>query len=778
MEAIQGLGTTRFHRAAGLIVAGGLVWVAATASSTGQDPKEAKLQSDFTSVVRPVLTKYCTSCHGGSAPVAGLNLEGVTTLGQVRAEPARWKRLRDYVATGHMPPPGSPQPTNAERRKITDWIDSLLGKRASGDPGRVTIRRLNRSEYNNTVRDLLYLDVAPAEEFPSDDVGYGFDNIGDVLTISPLLMEKYIQAAERLATRAIVIPQNRTRRFEAAEFGEVQGSSLVDGGDRNFFTNGFMGMPYEFPADGDYVIKARAFGQQAGPEVCKMAFRVDGRQVGVVDVAAVRRQPGDYQVPIKLKKGRHTVEVGFINDYYNPQAADPAQRDRNLVIQFYEVTGPIGTDDVLPDSHTRLVTAYPGTLSHETAARKVIGDFAKRAFRRPVTSAELDKLVALYQLVRSKGDPYERGIQVAVTAVLASPSFVFRTELDAKPSSGGTELIGDYAMASRLSYFLWSSMPDEELFVLAAEGRLSDPKVLEGQVERMLKSPRAKALSDDFAAQWLNLRLLETLTPDAEVYKGFDEKTRADMVTETKTYFGDIVANDRSVVLFLDSDYTFMNERLAKHYGLSGVTGEAFRRVQLTDGKRGGLVTQGSALTVTSNPNRTSPVKRGKWILDNILGGTPPPPPPDVGVIDDDVKAMEASSLRERMERHRRDPGCAGCHSQMDPLGFSLENFDGVGRWRTMDGKWPIDDSGVLPDGTKFKGADGLRKLLLTRKDDFAEVLSSKFLTYALGRGLEAADGPTVDRIKDRVVKNGFRFSEVIKGIVVSDAFRKRLAEK
>lgn len=763
-------------RACGLLFSGGLVWFAASVSS--QTPQDAKLQSDFDAGVLPLLRKYCFSCHGGAAPTGGFALDLVTSVQQVRGDAARWRRLREHVATGHMPPPGVPQPTAAERRKITDWVGALLGARKAGDPGRVTIRRLNRSEYNNTVRDLLYLSVAPAEDFPSDDVGYGFDNIGDVLTISPLLMEKYIAAAERLAGTAIVLPLDRTVRFEASEFGEVAGSNVIESGDRNFFTNGFMGGPCEFPADGDYVIRARAFGQQAGPEVCKMAFRVNGRQIQVVDVAAVRAEPGVYQVPVTIKKGTHRVEVGFINDYYNPGASDPRQRDRNLIIQYYEVAGPKGVEATLPDSHTRLITVYPGTLDHTTAARKVIGDFARRAFRRPVTNAEIDKLVAIYRLVREKGDPYERGIQVAVTAVLASPSFIFRSESDAKPSTGGTELIGEYAMASRLSYFLWSSMPDQELFDLAAAGRLSDPKVLEAQVDRMLKSPKSRALADDFAAQWLNLRLLETLTPDAKVFDSWSEQTKLDMVTETKTYFMDVVANDRPIVDFLDSDYTFVNERLAQHYGLSGVRGEEFRRVQLTDRRRGGLVTQGSALTVTSNPNRTSPVKRGKWILDNILGGTPPPPPPDVGVIEDGAVAMESASLRERMERHRRDPNCAGCHNQMDPLGFALENFDGVGRWRETDGKWPIDDTGVLPDGTKFQGANGLRALLVRRKDDFAGVLASKLLTYALGRGLEAADGPTVERIRARVVRNGYRFSEVVKGVVTSDAFRKRLAEK
>lgn len=753
----------------GLVVLG-----AAVSPNVQADPAQAAFDRD----VKPVFAKYCVSCHGPSVASGGLDLAGIKVVSQVKAQETRWKKLRDYVSSGHMPPAGSPKPSAAEKKAVVDWVDSLFGgTRKPGDPGRVTVRRLNKSEYNNTVRDLLYLDVAPAEDFPSDDVGYGFDNIGDVLTISPLLMEKYMATAEKLAEMAIVLPTRKTTKFEASEFGEIQGTSMLGDGDRNFYTNAVMGAPFEFPADGDYVIRASAYGQQAGPEVCKMAFRVDGRQVGVVDVAAVRSKAGVYQVPITVRKGSRRVEVAFINDYYNPQAADPAQRDRNLIVQWYEVSGPIGNEQPLPDSHTKLITVYPGQLDEPTAARKVIGDFARRAFRRPVSNEELDKLVALFQIVRKTGDPYERGIQVAVTAILSSPSFIFRTELDSRPASTGSEWIGEYAIASRLSYFLWSSMPDEELFDLAAKGRLSDAKVLEAQVDRMIKSPKAEALADDFAAQWLNLRLLETMSPDPNVYSGWSEQIKADMVTEAKTFFNHIVMNDRPITDFLDADYTFVNERLAKHYGIGGVMGERFARVTVDKNKSAGLVTMGATLTVTSNPNRTSPVKRGKWILDNILGGTPPPPPPDVGVIDDDAKAMEGSSLRERMERHRRDPACAGCHAQMDPLGFALENFDGVGRWREKDGKWDIDDSGSLPGGEKFKGAAGLRTLLVKRKDDFANVLSSKLLTYALGRGLERADEPTVDQIAKRTVQNGYKFSEVIKGVVLSDAFRKRLKE-
>ena len=732
----------------------------------------------FKARVKPLLTKYCVSCHGGSDPTAGLNLAGIETAAQAKAQPDRWKKLRQYVATGHMPPTGSPQPTQAERKAITDWVDATIGARKPGDPGRVTVRRLNRSEYNNTVRDLLYLQATPAEEFPSDDVGYGFDNIGDVLTISPLLMEKYLAAAERLAGQAIVVPVRNEKRFEASEFGSIEGTNITGDGDRNFYTNAMMGANYAFPKDGSYNVRVRAYGQQAGPEVCKMAVVVDGKRVAVLDVAAVQRAPQTYQVPLEVKAGSRKVEVGFINDYYNPSATDPAQRDRNLVVQYYEIVGPIGNEAPPPESHTKLITIYPGQLEHAAAARRVIGDFARRAFRRPVAEAELDKLTAIYQLVRSKGDPYERGIQVAVTAVLASPSFIFRMETDSRPAEAGTEWIGHYALASRLSYFLWSSMPDEELFRLAADGKLGDSREIERQVDRMLKSPKAKALADDFAGQWLNLRLLETLTPDPGVFEGWTDQLKADMVAETKAFFMHVAQNDRSVVDFLDADYAFLNARLAKHYGVAGVSGDQLRRHEMKSPRRGGLVTQGSMLTVTSNPNRTSPVKRGKWILDNILGGTPPPPPPDVGVIEDDAKAMDESSLREKMERHRRDPNCAGCHARMDPLGFALDNFDGVGRWREKDGKWEIDDSGALPDGTKFNGAEGLQKLLVRRKDDFAEVLGSKLLTYALGRGLEPADDPTVQRIGDRAVKNGYRFSELVKGVVTSDAFRKRLAER
>ena len=780
MWVIGGRRANQAARLAALLCAAGPLLVAAIVSPSAQQPtQDAALLADLSGKVQPLFSKYCFSCHSGDSAAAGLNLAGISSLEQVRKEPARWRKLREYVATGHMPPNGSRAPTQAERKAVTDWVDAALGgRRKAGDPGRVTVRRLNRSQYNNTVRDLLYLKATPAEGFPSDDVGYGFDDVGDVLTISPLLMEKYVDAAERLAELAIVLPQGKAVRFEASEFGVVAGTAQTEDGDRNFYTNAFWGATYTFPAQGDYVLRVKAYGQQAGPEPCKMTFRVDGRPVQTVEVAAVQAAPGTYQVPFNTVAGARKVEVGFVNDYYNPGASDPAQRDRNLVVQYLEIAGPIGEQGVQPASHTKLITVYPGQLDHVSAARVVIGDFARRAYRRPVAQEELDKLVALYQMVRSMGDPYERGIQVAVTAVLASPSFIFLTETDAKPAPGGQEALGDYAIASRLSYFLWSSMPDQALFDLAAQGVLTNPKVLEAQVDRMLKDPKARALADDFAGQWLNLRLLETLTPDPGTFADWSDQLKADMVTETKAFFNHVVDTDASIVDFLDGRYTFLNERLAKHYGIAGVTGDKFVLYAFKDPLRGGLITQGSMLTVTSNPNRTSPVKRGKWILDNLLGGTPPPPPPNVGVLPEDVQAMDTASLRDRMERHRRDPNCAACHAQMDPMGFSLENFDGVGRWRTTDGKWKIDDTGKLPDGTKFQGAEGLRKLLVSRKKDFAKVLGSKLLTYALGRGLEAADDPTVERIAQRAVKNGYRFSEVIKGVVTSDAFRKRLAEQ
>ncbi|MCH8979248.1 MAG: DUF1592 domain-containing protein [Armatimonadetes bacterium] len=747
-----------------------LLSVAALVQPRPQDPS---LQASFDRDVKPLLIEYCTGCHSGPAATAGLRLDAVTGPGQVLAERSRWELLRKNVANGVMPPIGAPHPTDAERGTIIAWVDKVLaGSRKPGDPGRVTIRRLNRSEYNNTVRDLLYLDIAPAEEFPSDDVGYGFDNIGDVLTLSPLLMEKYLAAAERLAATAIVLPLFKEVRFEASEFGEIRGSSINGEGDRNFFTNGFMGVVFDFPADGDYVLRVKAYGQQAGPEVCKAQFLYANRPVTTIEIPAVRAKPEVYEVPIKAQKGRFRVDVGFVNDYYRPNDPDPRNRDRNLIFQYLEIAGPFGNPKPLPESHRRLITAYPDKLGHGQAAKRVIGDFAKRAFRRPVEPGELDRLMAIYQMVRHAGDPYEKGIQVAVTAVLASPSFIFRPEL------GSSGLIGQYEMASRLSYFLWSSMPDEELFALAAQSRLQDPKVLEAQVDRMVKSPKSRALADDFAAQWLNLRLLETLSPDPDIFPGFDDRLKADMVTETKLFFLDIVKNDRSIVDFLDSRRTFVNARLARHYGIEGVNTDGFRQAVHTDPNRGGLIAHASMLTVTSNPNRTSPVKRGKWILDNILGGTPPPPPPNVGVIKDDPKAMAESSLRAKMERHRTDPACSPCHAQMDPLGFSLDNFDGVGKWRDMDGKWPIDDSGVLPDGAKFKGAEGLRKILVGRKDDFAKVLAGKLLTYALGRGLEPADDDALEQIQRRTVQNGYRFSELLKGVVTSDAFRMRSPEQ
>ncbi|MCH7904335.1 MAG: DUF1592 domain-containing protein [Armatimonadetes bacterium] len=763
-----------------ILPAVGLVVLASVISPRqveAQDSGAVDLQAEFTNTVRPIIERYCEPCHSGDDAPAGFGIDGITHLTQVVGDPDRWNQVRNFVATSHMPPPEADQPSQKERDLIVDWIDRAMSSPLGG-ANRVTIRRLNRSEYNNTVRDLLYVDLTPADDFPSDDVGYGFDNIGDVLTISPLLMEKYFAAAGLLARTAISLPAFREIVLDASELTTSGNSNMTPDGDIGFYSVGRATTRQRIETPGEYAIKVTAWAQQAGPEIAKLEVRVNGRVVATFDVEGTRAKPLQYEVPTNLPVGVAEISVGFINDYYRPDAADPRQRDRNLYVRSLVITGPHGVQSN-PKSHDAIVFVTPALLEHRSAARRVLSSFGERAFRRPVTREEVENLLKVYDLVRKSGDSYEKGIQVAVQAVLVSPSFLFRAELDSTPIGDGQEWLGHYEIASRLSYFLWSSMPDEELFDLARQGRLRDPETLRAQVDRMLADKKADALGEDFAAQWLNLRLLETLSPDEEVFAGFTDELKASMIGETTMYFQDLVRNNGSVLRLLDSDYTFLNAALAEHYGIAGVTGDHLRRFELRDRRRGGVLTHGSVLTVTSNPNRTSPPKRGKWILDNILGTPQPPPPPNVGVLEDSREAIAASSLRERLEQHRTAPMCASCHARIDPLGFSLENFDGVGRWRDVDeANRPIDNLGELPDGTKVDGVEGIRSYLLANSDQFVRALASKMMTYGVGRGMKPTDDEIIDRIQTVVAERGYKIRELIKQIVVSDTFLKRTTEK
>ncbi len=735
----------------------------------------------FRGEVAPVLAKYCSGCHGGAKAKGGFNLASYPDEGAIRKDLKGWRKVLGQLEEGVMPPAGAPRPSEAESGRVVAFLQGVLSKAdcsIAQDPGRVTLRRLNREEYNNTIRDLFGVAFRPADDFPSDDVGYGFDNIGDVLSLPPLLMEKYLAAAETIAESTILAddtPRGVVRRWKAAMLAR-QGDAghEEESGAFLMYSSAEIGVD-AFPKPGSYVVRARAFGQQAGDEPAKLALRAEGKDIKVFEVKANGDAPAVYEARVKLRKGGR-LTAAFLNDAYFPDHPDPNRRDRNLGIDYLEVVGPLHSfPHDLPESHKRIIFRQPTKSNHREVAQEILARFATRAFRRPATPAEVARLVALVDLAERDGERFEKGIQLAVEAVLVSPHFLFRVELDTRPGSPRT--LTDLELASRLSYFLWSSMPDDELLGLAARGQLRQGKNLDLQVARMLKDPKSRALVENFAGQWLQTRSLSRVEPDRGRFEGFDEPLRLAMRREVELFFAAVVKDDRPIADFLHADYTFLNERLARHYGISGVVGDNFRRVALADRNRGGVVTMASTLTVTSNPTRTSPVKRGKWILEEILGTPPPPPPPGISDLpddDDDDEKTAPASLRARLEKHRSDPGCAGCHSRMDPLGFALENFDAVGAFRLKDGEAPVDASGVLPGGATFNGPVELKAVLLTKIVPFSRCLAEKLMTYALGRGLEYPDRCVVERVAEATLADGGRFSRLVSGIVNSDPFQKR----
>lgn len=755
-----------------------------TAAKPAANKPAAKTAANQTTLVKnvaPLLNKYCGSCHGPGKEIAGIAIHGYKSEDDLVKHRELFEKIAHTLRTGHMPPKGLPQPTNQERALVAGFIEQRFAKIDCDlrDPGRVTMRRLNRVEYNNTIRDLLYVDMRPADEFPSDDVGYGFDNIGDVLTISPLLMEKYMNAAEKIARRAILAPEDRmgpVTRFEAERPKETGGGGVVRPQDRLLVSSGEVNVIYAFPKESEYVLRARAFQHQAGNEPARMSFQIDGKEIKLIDVPALEANPAVYEVRTRIPAGRHRFSAVFTNDFYDPKSRDPKNRDRNLGIDYLEIVGPIETTGEVPESHARLFTCGCKPTEKHTAecARTILKGFATRAFRRPVTTAELDRLVKYVSLAEKEGESFERGVQLAVQAVLVSPHFLFRVELDptnVKP--GAIRPLNDYELATRLSYFLWSSMPDEQLFKLAEAGKLKVPQILAQQVNRMLKDPKARALVEGFGEQWLTLRNLANFSPDPKRFPTWNEDLRKAMLTETQLFFESIIKEDRSILEFLDADYTFVNEALAKHYGISGVTGEGFQRVKLTNEQRGGLLGQASILAITSNPTRTSPVKRGKWVMEQLLGTPPPPPPPNVPELEQQEGKL-TGTLRQRMEQHRKDPLCASCHNQMDAIGFGLENFDAIGAWRTNDGEGPVDPSGELPNGKSFKGPADLRKILKEQDRLFARNFTEKLLTYALGRGIEKYDRCNLDAMVDAVEKHNYKMSMIVHQIVKSEPFRMR----
>jgi hypothetical protein len=756
------------------------------------------------------LKTHCLKCHSGEKAKADLKLDGYTDDAGLLKDRKVWQRVIDSVKSGEMPPVNRPQPTATEREqflKVVDGVFERHDRTAKPDPGRVTMRRLNRNEYNNTIRDLVGVDFNPAEDFPSDDVGHGFDNIGDVLTLPPVLLERYLAAAETIMARAITpTPPPVTARWQGAWFTEPAGPKvptknnwrIVSVGKDDGITTGPVHTPVKVPdnGNGDFVLRARAYAETTGMKPVKIALlaccdktapgvatdedvkklsgaHVQGlRPFKIVEIAEVtgRAEKDAKEVRAKLgpTPGLHRVAIALVT----PDEGEPEPK---LYLQFMSLDGPM---DSRPATHKKLLACDPKKPQAEQS-REVLERFASRAYRRPVTKDELERLLKLADARVKAGDKWDAAMQFAMTAALVSPKFLFRVELDDRPTAADPHPLDEYQLASRLSYFVWSSMPDQELFDLAAKKQLTAN--LDAQVKRMLRDPKAQALTDNFVVQWLQLQPLRNANPDPKKFPQFNEQLRAAMLTETKLFFAEVVREDRSILDILNGDFTYVNGPLAVLYGIphGGKGGprrqwEEFVRVDLKGTNRGGVLTQASVLTVTSNPGRTSPVKRGRYVLEQILGTPPPPPPPDVPELEKDGKAVNAGTLRQQMEAHRKNPACANCHAKMDGLGFGLENFDAIGGFRTKDGDAAIDSTGELPGNVKFSGPAELKGVLLSKKDQFAKCLAEKMLTYALGRGLEFYDRRAVDAITAGLAKGEYKFSALVTAIVKSDPFRMR----
>jgi hypothetical protein len=649
----------------------------------------------------------------------------------------------------------------------------------------VTARRLNRAEYDNTVRDLLGVDLRPAQDFPVDDSGYGFDTIGDVLSLSPVLMEKYLRAADRLVRAALepapVPPKPVLVRFDLESTAERPEVLPADPDGAPLAARNALVADLTVPSEATYELSVIVGGRghPDGPPA-KLALLMGGKQVQVVELEADEEgvyKKRTFDVRRRLPGGVRQVGAAFLRESEAATLPREPKREAShvLAVNALEVRGPFdAAAPGRPASYARIMTCAPEPgAGWSRCARRILEPFARRAWRRPLGGDELDRLVALVELARKQGDTFERGVATALKAVLVSPHFLFRVEQDGDPARGGVRPLTAHELASRLAYFLWSSMPDDALLERADDGALTRPRALRAELRRMLASPRSAALAEHFAGQWLQVRNLSAASPDPERFPGFGPELRRAMARETTLFFDFVLRQNRPITDFIDGRYSFLNERLAGHYGIKEVAGPQFRRVELDGVERSGILTQASVLTVTSYPTRTSPVLRGLWVLENILGTRPPPPPPDVPRLDEG-KVAESLSMRRRLEEHRSNPSCAACHTRMDALGFGLENYDAVGRWRTADGKAPVDAAGALPGERRFAGPAELKAILAGERSTFAECLAEKLLTYALGRGLQPADRPAVAAIVRSTAAADYRFGAMIEAIVLSPPFRSR----
>ena len=756
----------------------------------------------------PLIERYCVTCHNERLRTAGVVLEGLD-FSNVAPGAATWERVLRKLRAREMPPAGRPRPADAEYDALAAQLTAALDEAAAREPnpGRGALHRLNRTEYANVIRDLLALEIDVARFLPPDDSSYGFDNIADVLRVSPLLLEQYLSAARVISRAAVGSPAVRAATDTYRTAPDHTQDYPLDG--LPFGTRGGLAARHYFPLDAEYEVRAflkrtaqtgiRGLGEAHDVEIAVDGvraglFRVGGPdfydQIGdirtVVGVTKAFTADDVLRVRVPVAAGFHEVSVSFLKQpsvlaeeldrpFLASYRADPV--DGLPHVDRLTVSGPHGSAGPgATPSRERIFTCRPSGRDDAEAracASSILETLARRAFRRPVSAADLDVLLPFYDAGRAEGG-FEAGVETALRRILVDPEFIFRAERDPDGvAPAAAYALSDLELASRLSFFLWSSVPDEELLDVAARGVLGEPAELRRQVRRMLADPRSAALVDNFAVQWLLVRNLGASRPTPSEFPDFDDNLRQAFARETKLFVESILREDRSVVDLLDADYTFVNERLARHYGIPDVYGDRFRRVDVADEQRRGLLGHGSVLTVTSYPNRTSPVLRGKWVLDNILGAPPPPPPPDVPDLEENPVG-EVLPMRERMAHHRRNAICASCHARMDPLGLALENFDANGRWRSAEGENPIDASAELADGTSFAGPAGLRDLLLRRPEQFAETVTAKLLTFALGRGLEHYDAPAIRAILRDAEPRRYTFSALIEGIVESVPFRMR----
>ena len=762
-------------------------------------PRQQSAAVESTSVEAAVIAQYCLGCHNDRARVAGLALDTVDPT-NVGPDAAVWEKVVRKLRARTMPPIGQARPDAATYDRFASSLEASLDQVSAThpNPGRgETFNRLNRAEYRNAIRDLLSLEVDVDSLLPKDEPTHGFDNVA-VAGLSSTLIERYLGAAKKISGLAVGSPPLSPASSVIRVPADRTQSDHVEG--LPFGTRGGVVFDHIFRRDGEYDIEVRLTRNNDGDleglnEPHLVELTLNGNRIQTFTIfkptsPAEQATAGIFTVRIPVKAGSHAVGASFIKrpsslteGIRQPSLAQFGQRHPRLQPAVYSVSvvgpfNPTGAGDTA--SRRRIFTCRPSAPSEEAdCARTILSTLARRAYRRPVTEVDLQASIAFYEEGRVEGG-FEAGIEMALRALLVSPDFLFRIEGDpASSASGESYRIGDLELASRLSFFLWSSIPDDELLDVAIAGTLSDPETLEHQVRRMLSDPRAEALVENFAEQWLYLRNLPVTVPDPRRFLDFDDDLRQAFKRETDLFFESIVREDRSILDLLGARYTFVNERLARHYAIPNVNGSHFRKVEFTaDDARGGLLGHGSILTVTSYANRTSPVLRGKWILENILGTTPPLPPPDVPALEDSDADGKVLSMRDRMVAHRANPACASCHRLMDPIGLSAENFDAIGRWRANgeDGA-PIDASGSLPDGTTFEGVAGLRQALLARPDLFVTTVAEKMLTYALGRGLEHYDAPAVRKIVKDAKRSDYSFSSTVLGIVRSVPMQMRRSE-